>query len=335
MTRAFSRLDPNDPRNHPRAVAAKPRRSQSALELALFGIFGASIILSFIAIYAMYSPDHRLVPNRVAEGMQSGRVNVLIIGTDQSGRDVVTESLTLLSVKPDSPQAAMISLPRDLWVKINHFGTHRIANAFNIGESSGYPGEGPGLASDTVERVIGQPVHAYIRVDTSDLQQTIDALGGIDVVVQHNFLEQGKKDRFKAGPVHLAGQRAIRYAQSTAVVGPQGTPFAREVRQQQVIAAVVQKVTAPPQVRTRLAAAGLAGALSSTNLTPQQADALCRQLRSAAVRHVTLEPLVTQFEVRSLFDAGKAVRPLAGDYAKVRELTRDVFASAQPIAAIR
>jgi LCP family protein required for cell wall assembly len=331
---AYSRLDPNFLRHVPRADA-RPTRTQSAVELTLFAVFGISIILSAIALYAMYSPEHRLVPNRVAEGLQAGRVNVLIIGTSTTGRSVSTQSLTLLSVRPGTQQAAMISLPRDLWVHVGHYGSHRLASAFNIGESSGYPGEGPGLLGDTVENVIGQPVHAYIRVDAADLRSTIDTLGGIDLVVPHAFYELAKKDRFAAGPTHFDGQRAVRYAQSTAVRGPQGTRYARELRQQQVIASVVHKITtAPPQVRAKLAAAGVIDGPSSTNLTAAQVDQLCGPLRTAVMRTVTIEPLVTQFEVRSIFDAGEAVRPRTGDYGKVQELARNVFAGAQPIAAV-
>ncbi len=331
---AFSRLDSTLTRNRKKEIA-KATRTQSAVEMTLFLVFGLSIVLAAIALYSMYSPDHLRVPNRVAEGLKAGRVNVLIIGTNTTGRSVATQSLTLLSVRPDGSQAAMISLPRDLWVHIGHYGTHRLASALNIGESSGYPGEGPGLVSDTVENVIGQPVHAYIRVDAADLRTTIDALGGIDVAVPHSFYEQSKKDQFKAGAAHLGGERAVRYAQSAAVRGPQGARFARELRQQEVIAALVHKLsTAPPQVRERLAASGLLGTSSTTNLTAQQADQLCARLGSASVKNVTIEPLVTQFEVRSLLEAGEAVRPSSGDYGKVQELARNVFAGAQPIAAL-
>ena len=326
---AYSRLDPAFARHFPN-ISAKPTRTQSAVELTLFAVFGISIVLALIALYAMYSPEHRLVPNRFAEGVTAGRVNVLIIATSPSGRSVSTQSLTLLSLQPgkQQSQAAMISLPRDLWVRVGHYGSHRLASAFNIGESSGYPGEGPGLVSDTVENVIGQPVHAYVRVDVSDLRSTIDALGGIDVVVPHDFYERAKKDRFKSGPLHLNGERAVRYAQSTAVTGPQGTRHARELRQQQVIATVVQKLAnAAPQVRARLSG-------SSTNLTPEQVDLICSQVGSAPIRNVTMEPLVARFEVQSIFDAGEAVRTRTGDFSKVQELARNVFAGAQPIAAV-
>lgn len=320
------------------AVAARPTKTQSVLELSLFAVFGMSILLSAIAVYSMYSLEHQRVPNLVARGWEAGRVNVLIIGASRNGKLSETHSLTVMSVKPGEKQAAMISLPRDLWLQVSHFGSHRIGSALNIGESSGYPGEGPGLVSDIVRDVTGQPIHAYVRIDTPDLRAAIDAINGIDIVVEHPFIEKrGKLDRFRAGPAHLDGERAVRYAQSTVVRGPQGGRFARETRQQQVIAAVIDKVAeATPEQRARLAKTGLFSNSTSTNLTAEQIDLLCREVASAsAVRHVTMEPLVTAFEVRSVFEAGEAVRPRNGNYEKVQELARNVFAGSQPIAAVR
>jgi LCP family protein required for cell wall assembly len=330
---ALSRLNPTLARRQPQALA-KPTRAQSVVELVLFAVFGVSIILSAIALYSMYSPAHKSVPNRVADGLRSGRVNVLIIGTSGKGRSVSTHSVTLLSVQPRAGGVAMISLPRDLWVRVSHYGSHRLASAWNIGDSSGYPGEGAGLVSDTVENTIGQPVHAYLRIDTADLRRTIDDLGGIDLVVAHPFYERAKGDRFREGPVHLTGERAVRFAQSNQVSGPQGTRHARELRQQQVIAAVLVKLTgATEETRTKLARSGRI-TTSSTNLTTEQIDELSAMMRAKPIRNVTLEPLVTQFEVRSFFDAGLAVRPAGGDYSKMRALARNVFAGAQPLASV-
>jgi LCP family protein required for cell wall assembly len=302
--------------------------------MTLFGVFGASIVLAAIALYAMNSPAHQLVPNRVSQGLAAGRLNVLVIGSSPSGKSIATQSLTLVSLRPGAKQAAMISIPRDLWVRIGHFGNHRLGAALNIGANSGYPGEGPGLMSDTVESITGQPIHAFIRVDTADLRSTIDSLGGIDIEVQHTFWERSRHDHFVAGRHHMSGERAVRYAQSTAVKGPQAGRFARELRQQQVIAAVLDQISrSTPDVRARAF-----GSLTATNLTPQQIEQISATINDAGdVKYATLEPLTKPFEVQSFFDGGgEAVQPRSGDYASVQALAANVFAvGAQPIATIR
>lgn len=334
-TPSYSRLSADMSGRFTRGAVAKPTKAQSALEWTLFAVFGVSILLSAIALYSIYSPSHQAVPNHFAAGMAAGRINVLVISSTQKTNSVTTDSLTLVSVQPRTGQAALISLPKDLWVKVRNYGSHRLGSALNIGENGGYPGEGPGLVSDTVEGVIGQPVHAYVRIDSSDLRTTIDALGGIDVVVPHAFVEGRSRDRFAEGTTHLDGKRAVRYAQSMQVRGPQGTRLAREARQQQVMAAVIQKISRSPEARQHLMAGKLYGQDSSTNLTAQQADQLCGALSSAsAVKHVTLEPLVAEFEVASVFEAGAAVRPRDGSFSQMQALARNVFAGSQPIASI-
>jgi LCP family protein required for cell wall assembly len=330
----YSRLDPETTGRLSRSIA-KPTKVQSAIEMTLFSVFGVSILLCAIAFYSIYSPAHQAVPNRVAAGAAAGRINVLVVGSTQETNSVKTQSLTIVSVQPKTGQTALIALPRDLWVKIKNHGSHRLGAALNIGESGGYPGEGPGLVSDTVEKVIGQPVHAYVRVETDDLRTTIDALGGIEVQVPHSFNEGRGRDRFIAGRTRLDGKRAIRYAQSLQVSGPQGTRGARETRQQQVVAAVIQKLAQSPEARQKLALAKLTGEDSSTNLTSQQVDQLCGSIASApAIRYVTLEPLVAEFEVASVFEAGEAVRPRHGNFEQVHALARNIFSGAQPVAAL-
>ena len=114
----YSRFDDSTLTGRHKAEVAKATKVQSAVEWTLFGVFGLSIVLAVVALYSMFSPDHKLVPNRVNEGLKSGRVNVLIIGTSRTGRATATESLTLLSLRPGAPQAAMISLPRAVSIAI-------------------------------------------------------------------------------------------------------------------------------------------------------------------------------------------------------------------------
>lgn len=333
---SFSRLDATAisraPQPPPRATAV-----QRATEFTLFAVFSVTIILSAIALYSMVSPDHLLVPNRVAEGIAAGRVNVLIIATTGKGRAVSTDSLTMLSIRPRTRQVAMISIPRDLWVHVGRYGSHRLASAMDIGNSSGYPGEGPGLVGDTVEKVVGQPVHAFVRVDTATLGAMVDAIGGIDIEVRRSFYDFGEPFRYRAGSLHMTGARALRYASSTDVAGTAGTRYSREMREQQVIAALLERIAAAsPAERMRIAAIASADHnVSGTNLTREQTATLSALLGGApSIAHVTFEPLIRQFEVRSFFDPGVAVRTRSGDFLKLQDCARNVFNAVQPVASL-
>ena len=334
LTPAYSRLDPDASARLRRAQAGLPTRGQKTLELTLFAVFGLTIALAAVALYAINSPGHLQVPNSFEEGMRTGRANVLILETTtrngNAGRTTSIDGLTLVALKGDTQQTALISIPRDLWVRLGRFGTHRISSAAAIGNASGYPGEGAGLTVDTVSEVTGQPVNAYLRLDSPRLRKLIDELGGIDVQVKSSFYEYRTRDRFRPGLQHMDGLRALRYARSPYVLGPAGDPFARELRQQQVLTAVFGRLSsAGPQVRERLLAASGDGQ-PMTNLSPDQLARLLAAFgNSASLRHVTLAPLLDHFEVAAFGDpGGEAVRPRSGDFSEVQEMAREVFGRA-------
>jgi len=327
-TPAFSRLDPETTARLRRGRSGKATRAQSAVEYTLFAVFGLTIVLSLVALIVINSPQHKMVPNHVADGLTQGRVNILVIGTTTRDGRTDTDSIMLVSVKPQTHQTAMISVPRDLWVRMGRYGTHRLGAAEAVGQASGYPGEGTGLTADTVEQVTGQPVHAYVRLEGKDLKSTIDAMGGIDIDVAHSFFESKSRDRFYRGTQHMDGQRAIRFAKSHAVVGPQNDRFAREMREQQVIVAVLKKLeTLPAQQRDGLLHTRIFNGTSSTNLESSQIALLTGAVHTDAVQHVSLEPLMTVIDLPSIGDTDEAVQPRGGDFTQLRSIARDVFAS--------
>lgn len=319
----------------------KPTRGQYAMEIALFSLFGILLILAGIALYTSNSASYKKVPNLVAEGMKQDRVNILLFGVGgehHPNKDQLADSIMLISLKPSTGHAAVVSVPRDLWVHLGVYGAHRINYAHAVGNGSGYPGKGPGLLTDTVSKVFGQPVHAYARVDFDAFEKVIDAVGGIDVYCQRGFYDFLFKDGFAKGWHHLNGRRALAYARYRYIDGPEGDNFARELRQQQVMNALQDKLKrAEPQTVLRLIAALPSLSTSmQTNLTTPQIIALYRQFRGVDpknVRHVSLKPLTQVFQVKRLTEPGEAVRPRTGDYRELQAVERSIFESQQAIAA--
>ena len=335
----FTRLD-GDQQGGPLGPP-KATRSQSIIEIVLFVVFGGLIILAGIALYTTYSPKHRLVPNLVEAGLHDDRVNILLFGVggeNHPQHDELADSIMLLSLKPSTQQAALVSIPRDLWVKLGPYGTHRINYAHAAGNSSGYPGEGPGLLADTVSRVFGQPVHAFVRIDFRAFEKIIDALGGIDVNCQRGFYDFLFKDGFARGPHHLDGRRALAYARYRYVIGPEGDNFARELRQQQVINAAREKAQhiSPAAVMHLMTALSTLSASTMTNLTTPQMVTLYRRfhdIQPAKIRHVSLKPVTELFEVTRIAEPGEAVRTRTGDDRELQAVEASIFSSEAQIAA--
>jgi LCP family protein required for cell wall assembly len=338
---AYSRLNPDALTfRRPPSEKPAPTKVQSALELTLFAVFGISLAIAAIGFFAINAPSHRSVPNSVAAGLAAGRVNILVIGMtkvpppDGDGVEMMTDSMTMLSLRPATHQLAMIAIPPDLWLRLGHFGMHRLASAQSIGESSGYPGEGPALAIDTIEAATGQPIHGFLRMDDAALQSTIDSLGGVDVVVDKKLYERRARHRFAPGLTHLDGKTAMLFT-SPYISGRQGQRLARETRQQQLLAAVMTKLSRSGADARMRALSLSTSATTGTNLTREQLDQLCAALTaSGPVRYVSLRPLVDTVEVQSFSEkAGPAVTPRGGDFTRIRALAGGVFAGAGAVAS--
>jgi LCP family protein required for cell wall assembly len=339
----YSRLNPDGSGKFGRVEVEppKPTRGQSVIEYLLFGVFGLLIVLAAIALYtSYYSPTHRLVPNRVANGLKHDRVNIVVIGIggdNHPTHDDLADSIMLVSLKPSTHQAAIISVPRDLWVRVGTYGTHRINYAHAIGEQSGYPGEGPGLLCDTVSDVFGQPVHAFVRIDFSAFEKIVDDIGGVDIYCQRSFYDYLFKDGFVQGWHHLNGRRALSYARYRYVIGPEGDNFARELRQQQVVNAVRAKLqhVSPQDAMHLISALSTLSNATETNLSTPQMISLYSRFHGVDqnnIRHVSLKPLTSLFEVTRLAEPGEAVRPRTGDYTELQAVTRDIFSSENQIS---
>lgn len=322
----YSRLDPEmTARTRRRLEEARPTKSQSAIEYGLFAVFGITIVIAAIALVITNSANFRHVPNRVAQGIAADRVNILVIQTytPPNANESDTDALMLLSVKPSTHEVALTSIPRDLWVRLGKYGQRRLGAAPAVAAAAGYPGDGPGLTADTIENVFGQPLHAYVQIDRHDLLKAISSVGGIDIDVAQPIYEYGRRDRFARGHLHLSGQRALRYALSPFVVGPGADRFAREARQEQVLAALIAKATSGDHA-AQMASLPIG---DHTNLERSQISWLVSTVTGRKPRCVTLAPYMDTFEVTTLADDGEAVRPRNGDYRPLRSLVANVFPS--------
>lgn len=129
--------------------------------------------------------------------------NVLLLGYAGGNHDGIylTDSMIVAQVDPAKKTVSLISLPRDLWVKIptrgKEGGDWKINAAYALGmDDNAYPNkdaafkgkEGPGnLAKYVVEEVTGLSIDRFVAVDFSGFKKTIDTLGGLDVKVEKTF----------------------------------------------------------------------------------------------------------------------------------------------------
>jgi len=182
----------------------------------------------------------------------SQRITFLLLGVDQRPDDpspLRTDTMIVVTIQPETNQVGMISLPRDLFVPIPGFDySGKITTAFTVGELNKYPGGGAALATKTVSEFLGYPVDYTVMINFDGFVQAIDAIGGVDVVVaktihdeEYPTIDYGYQTfHIDAGPQHLDGETALKYARSRH--GSGNDDFQRTNRQQQLLLAVKDKL---------------------------------------------------------------------------------------------
>ena len=113
-------------------------------------------------------------------GEGDGRVNILLIGKGGPGHEApdLTDTLLLASIDPIQNEAALVSVPRDLYVKDSRGYSSKINAIYsnakqlrlakgNESDADTEAGEIAGLTAikDSISSVLGIPVHYYIMVD--------------------------------------------------------------------------------------------------------------------------------------------------------------------------
>ena len=178
------------------------------------------------------------------------RVNILFLGTDQRCDEVGpnhSDTLMLATIDPETMTAALLSIPRDLWVEIPDFGVDRINQAYYFGQIYEYPGGGPALASETVEAFLGVPVDYYVTVDFKSFEEAVNLIGGIVIDVPEAIEDPDYPDNcygydpfsIEAGKQRLDGETALKYARTRVTLGGD---VDRAGRQQAVLMAVRDQI---------------------------------------------------------------------------------------------
>src|SRR5262245_38046473 len=112
----MSYYPPAYPRDNPTQINTPlPTRSSTQSGCRRYGL--ASCLIGLLPLVIACG----LVGGVFLAAWRSGRLNVLILGLDRrSGQTgpVRSDSLILATFEPAQPQAALLSIPRDLWVDI-------------------------------------------------------------------------------------------------------------------------------------------------------------------------------------------------------------------------
>ncbi len=195
-------------------------------------------------------------------GEGDGRVNILLLGHGGAGHDgaELTDTIVIASINPIQKEAALLSIPRDLYVQNSAGNYNKInevfINAKNLSLStSGLRGSSRTKAAEDagfkaieqmISNKIGIPIHYRVMVDFTGFQKAINTVGGIDIdVTEELAVYEWFGPSFvldvKPGRQHFNGERALGFARSRKGVNA-GGDHGRANRQRAVITAFKDKV---------------------------------------------------------------------------------------------
>lgn len=193
------------------------------------------------------------------KGEESDRINILLLGMGGENHDggYLADTIILVSLKPSTKQAAMISIPRDLTVPTEG-GAWRKVNSIHATAEAKAAGTGGEAMMASLSSTLGVEINYFVRVDFEGFVKIIDELGGVTVNVEntiddYSYPIKGREDnpdyysRFEhlhidAGEQHMDGSLALKYARSRHAAGISGSDFDRARRQQIIIEAVKDKL---------------------------------------------------------------------------------------------
>ena len=256
------------------------------------------------------------------------RLNVLLLGIDSRAGDPTTQNtdtMIVLSLDPMNRTAAMLSLPRDIYINRPGVLVDKINAAYALG--------GPDLARKVVEDLLGIRINSYALVDFDAFTKIVNTVGGVVVDVKRPLRDEYyptadygvERIDIAAGPQVMDGDVALRYARSRH----DSNDYSRAARQQQVIGALRIKLTENDMLRGLPGILDHVGSAVQTNFDPANVIPLARfgsGIPGDSIRSDVLYPCGGDYPHCELtYSGGENGFFLLPDAAKVREFAATIF----------
>jgi LCP family protein required for cell wall assembly len=292
------------------------------------------------------------------KGEGDGRVNILMLGKGGPGHDGpdLTDTILVASIDPIAKEAALLSVPRDLYVKTPTGGSSKInaiyANAKYavLNRSSKKTADvnsqtekaGIDAIEKTVSADMGIPIHYYVMVDFEAFRSAIDTVGGIDINVTEQLYDPTVAWENNNNPViakvgldHMGGKQALLYARSRH--GSARGDFDRTERQREILMALKTKIMSTGTLANPVKLNGLMDAFGnhvSTDLGLNDVSRLYdigKDIDGSKVQSIGLADPPNNYVTTDFIDNQSVVIPRKGIYnfsdiqSYIRNTLRDSF----------
>ncbi len=239
---------------------------------------------------------------------------LLLLGSDSDSKfkgDYLTQSMILTRVDPVSKHVTMLSIPRDLWVRLCTGGYGKIDQAFLHG--------GAQCAIQTVEKDLNVHVDYYAWIGLQGLVSVLNDVGGVNVIANNPVMDDyypadlsgGNPFDYERilvlpGAQHMSGTLALEYvrARHDDAYGD----FARSQRQQQILIALRAKTKHLSLADIPNLAASL-GSDFQTDMSIVQVSGLLPIAGSVPLASITQVVLLPPYTSSEFVDSQDALRP--------------------------
>lgn len=363
----------NSPRNFQKTdIPQKEKSEKGTKKLLLWKAIFAIIILSISAtlllgaflVYRFNSFGKKINPESKKEislvetvrelvtkdypplRSQDGRINILLLGIAGEGKpgQNLTDTIMVLSINTDSDRIAMLSLPRDLFVKIPGTGSEsKINSIYQIGLGQEKDRvAGAELIKKTVGDVLGEDIDYYAILNFQGFEKIIDAIGGINIMNERDILDTSypgpnysyETFELKKGFHHLDGKTALKYARERHN-DPEGD-FGRAKRQQQIMQSVKNKIFSIKTLFNVFALNEMFVALEDNIRTDIQTEEigsfleLAKKLDTQNINNVVVDAWSKDSLLKVAHVPLGGVNafvlvPKTGNYFEIRELAKNIF----------
>lgn len=233
--------------------------------VCVFGVLGAAAALYVNSLGQALSIDNQ----QEAESLKAALAPItaetkekpfymLVLGSDAREGDSASRSdvIILTRVDPATGSITMVSIPRDTMVDLPGHGRSKI--------NAAYAYDGAAGAVEAVSSFAGVPITHYAEIHFEELQDLVDALGGVWVNVPVSNDETGSSNsgmQLEAGEQLLSGEQALAFARER--YGYTRGDFQRSDNQRILAQAIVKSVLATSPLDLPGTVQKLAGCVST------------------------------------------------------------------------
>jgi LCP family protein required for cell wall assembly len=212
-----------------------------------------------------------------------GPQTILLLGSDQRYIDIKnknpvrSDTIILLRLDPKKGATAVMSIPRDLKVRIPGHGTDKINAAYAIG--------GPDLSVKTIRSLLGIPINHVVNINFGGFRRAVDRLGCVYTDVDRRYFNDNSPPfggggdyatiDIKAGYQKLCGQDALDFVRYRHF----DTDLVRAARQQQFLSDAKDQIGVGKLFDDRKALLKIFGRYTQTDIN--SGDAILRLLKLA------------------------------------------------------